>query len=50
MIMPSYKNNILITRAYRLVRAKSYTYLSEHDLNATEWSIIGLVFESASGK
>jgi DNA-binding MarR family transcriptional regulator len=49
MIMPSYKNNILITRAYRLVRAKSYTYLSEHDLNATEWSIIGLVFESASG-
>jgi MarR family transcriptional regulator for hemolysin len=49
MELPSYKSSILLTKSYRILRSRAYETLRSHELNATEWSIIGLVYESENG-
>jgi DNA-binding MarR family transcriptional regulator len=49
MGVPTYKSSVLITRAYRVVRSKVYECLDGHDLNATQWSIMGVVYEAENG-
>jgi DNA-binding MarR family transcriptional regulator len=49
MNVPSYRSSILLTRAYRVLRARVYKCLEEFELNPTEWSLIGTVYESKDG-
>jgi DNA-binding MarR family transcriptional regulator len=49
MNVPSYRSSILLTRAYRVLRAHVYDCLEEFELNPTEWSLIGTVYESKDG-
>jgi DNA-binding transcriptional regulator GbsR (MarR family) len=49
MSLPSYRSSILLTKAYRIIRATAYDCLEKHDINATQWSILGLVLEAKSG-
>ena len=49
MNVPSYKSSILLTRAYRVLRARVYSCLEEYELNPTAWSLIGTVYESKDG-
>jgi DNA-binding MarR family transcriptional regulator len=49
MSEPTYYSGILLTKAYRAIRAKTYECLDAHDLNASQWSIVGLVYEAKNG-
>lgn len=49
MNVPSYRSSILLTRAYRVLRARVYDCLEEFELNPTEWSLIGVVYEAKDG-
>jgi len=49
MSLPSYTSSILLTKAYRIIRATAYDCLDRHGINATQWSILGLVHEAKNG-
>jgi DNA-binding MarR family transcriptional regulator len=49
MNVPSYRSSILLTKAYRVLRSRAHACLDEYDLNPTEWSLIGTVYESKDG-
>lgn len=49
MNIPSYRSSILLTRAYRVLRSRVYLCLEEYDLNPTQWSLIGTVYEAKDG-
>jgi MarR family transcriptional regulator for hemolysin len=45
----SYQMSLLLTRAYRILRAEVYRCLDEYELNPTQWSLLGLVVEARDG-
>jgi MarR family transcriptional regulator for hemolysin len=49
MSLPSYTSSILLTKAYRIIRTTAYDCLDKHGINATQWSILGLVHEAKNG-
>jgi len=49
MNIPTYTSGILQVKAYRILQAHVSMTLGEFQLNPSEWSILGLVFESKNG-
>lgn len=49
MTIPTYKSGILQVKAYRILQMKVSQTLGTFQLNPTEWSIIGITFESSNG-
>lgn len=49
MTIPTYKSGILQVKAYRILQARVSKTLGTFQLNPTEWSILGLIFENNNG-
>lgn len=49
MYTPTYKNGILQVRSYRILQSKISQTLIPFQLNYTEWTILGLIYDSSNG-
>lgn len=49
MNIPTYTSGILQVKAYRILQAHVSEKLNLFQLNSTEWSILGLIFENKNG-
>jgi len=49
MNIPTYTSGILQVKAHRILQGRVTQILSAFHLNPTEWSILGLIFESKNG-
>jgi DNA-binding MarR family transcriptional regulator len=47
--MPTYKKAMIQVAAYRRIRNVVNTVLNRFNLNTTEWMILGVLYESATG-
>lgn len=47
--LPTYKKTMLQAVAYKRIRSAVNTVLHRFDLNATQWMILGVLYESATG-
>lgn len=47
--LPTYKKAMIQVAAYRRIRNAVNAVLNHFDLNATEWMILGVLYESATG-
>ena len=49
MILPTYISSSTQTKAYSLLRKHAYGVLSRFDINATYWSMLGVIFDAKDG-